>query len=288
MKFQGETDKVLKIKLPSAIVKAGWGENEIAVGGRVMLEVQTAWVSDGSDITIQVKDAEGNSIETLKGKIYYNFFRTQYLVAKPNKTGGMFFEAEMNDHGLKAVSHKMKVWPVVQITELKWLDEKGATLNEVSEEQLVELTAKITGPTNGTKGYISIYCKKNEENDSAIATLPVQVEAGKLRVKWKVHLPEGPAGIAINSDLKKEGKNYFQPLFSFESSCLGITAKSIEVKLLSWIEYKFGPPPSAGVKRTAVFELPDGTTKKEPVPENGMIKFAITLPGTVVYKTMEI
>lgn len=288
MKFTGETDKILKIKLPSAILIARWGANEVAVNGRVMLEVQTAWVSDDSDILIKVKDAEGNVIESISGKIYYNFFRTQYLVSKPNKTGGMFFEAEMKAHGLKAVSHRVKVWPVVQITDLKWLDEKGTILKEVAEEQIVELTGKIAGPTNGTAGYLSVICKKSENSEASIATIPFKVESGKMSAKWRLNIPEGPAGIAKNSDLQKVGLKYFQPLFSFEASCLGIMGKSFDVKLISWIEYKFGPPPSAGVKRTAVFELPDGTTKKETVPENGMVKFAITQPGTVVYKTMEI
>jgi len=61
--YQGQTDQILKIKLPSAILNARWGANEVANGGTIMLEFITQWVADGSEIQVTVKDFEGGTVE---------------------------------------------------------------------------------------------------------------------------------------------------------------------------------------------------------------------------------
>lgn len=287
-KFDGQTDKVLTIKLKSGLEYARWGLVAVAAGGEIPMEVMTQFVADGSDIKLTVKDMEGKVIDSLSGKVYNNYHRTLYSVTKPNKTGGMLFEAELSAHGLKGISPRIKVLPPVQITDLKWADEKGAAIKELTEGLNVELSAKIKGPIDGTEAYISINCKKSETNESIVATLPTKIKVGKVSVKWKVKLPGGPEDLAIKKELDKLGLKYYQPIFQFEAGCFGASALSAEQKLITWIEFTFGPPPKADMKRTAFFEMPDGTEKKESVPDDGVVKVAITMPGTIVYKKIEV
>src|SRR5210317_692535 len=154
--FRGQTDQVLKIQLQSYLLEVLWGYAECAAGGVVPIEARTAYVADGSKIMITVKDMNGGTIETIKGKVYSNFFRKQYKV-KPNKTGGLFFEAEMRAHGLRLVSQAMKVLPPVGISGFKFQDEDGNAITEVEDGQDITMAADVKGPQDGTKALINLY-----------------------------------------------------------------------------------------------------------------------------------
>jgi hypothetical protein len=151
--FYGQTDKTLRIQLQSYLLEVLWGYAECATGGVVPIEARTAYVADGSKIMITVKDMNGGTVETIKGKVYSNFFRKQYKV-KPNKTGGLFFEADMRAHGLRLVSQVMKVLPPVGISGFKFEDEYGNAIREVEDGQDITLSADVKGLPDGTKALI--------------------------------------------------------------------------------------------------------------------------------------
>ena len=88
----------------------------------------------------------------------------------------------------------------------------------------------------------------------------------------------------IHEDLEKTGGKYKQPVFTFEVDYRGVKAKSPEMKLVSWIEFEFGPASEPGQKRTVIFEMPDGSEKQEDVPDDGKVKVASALPGQVIFK----
>ena len=266
MKFQGETGKVLKIKLPSAIEKSSWGANEVAVGGRVMLEVRTVWVSDGSDIQIKVRDAQGNLIEVLKGNIYYNCFRTQYFVAKANTTGGMFFEAEMEAHKLKATSHKIKVLPKIEWSQIKWMDQNKNILTEIAEGQLAHLSATVQSLKDGTEGYFEIFFRKSETAVISISIIKCMVKDSKLAIQWKPWLPGTAVEIASQTMLDKVGEKYFQPEYYFEANCMGSFGKSENVKLTSSVAFNFD-----GHQGETSMTLPDGSKQQKNVSNEGML-----------------
>ncbi|MEO6098026.1 MAG: hypothetical protein ABIW76_21130 [Fibrobacteria bacterium] len=277
--FKGQTDKLLKVQLKSALVSARWGLPAVALGGRIPIEVETRFVADGSDIKITIKDAQGAEVETLNGKVYGNRHRTIFALLKPNKTGGMYFEAEMSAHGLKGVGPKLRVLPPVLITDLKWADEKGSSVTEVADGQKVELSAKMKGPVDGTEAYIAVRCRKGEHQELCVASFPVKVKDGKLSLKWTVKLPGGPGDVAVHVELARLGLEYFQPVFLFEGGCFGVSADSPEVRLESWIEYDF-----KGRKGKATLILPDGAEETKDVPENGILRIEKPKVGRVRLK----
>jgi hypothetical protein len=266
-KFQGQTDKVLKVKLTSALVSAQWGLAAVAQGGRIPIEVQTQFVADGSDIKITIKDLEGAVIEALEGQMYSNYHRAIFALTKPNKTGGMSFEAELSAHSLKAAGPKIRVMPPIKIDTLKWLDDKGKALTEVTEGPLVELTAKVQGAKDGDEAYIRLQCRKSETEVAEAGLYKVKVMEGKISVKAKVKLPGSPISIEIQKELEKLGLTYFPPQFFFEAGCFGVTADSEDVKLKSMLLFDF-----AGQKGKAILLLPDGTEETKDVPADGILR----------------
>src|SRR3990172_7165885 len=223
-KFQGQTGQILKIKLPSSIVSARWGENEVAAGGRVMLEVLIQWVSGGSDIEIKVMDLEGGTVETVKGKVYGDFYRIQYPVTKPNKTGGMYFEAELKAHGLKAVGPKIKVWPPVEISGLEWADEKGKAVQNAGGEQILTLRAKVKSAARDLNAAIAVF-RDLGRGETRVATLgPYPVKDGKIEAKWAFKMPHAAMENLDRRESNPEPRP--KPAWHFKVSCLGTTARS--------------------------------------------------------------
>ncbi len=283
-KTQGQTDQVLKLKLPSSIVRTGWGRDAVAQGGKIPLEVWTHWVADRSEIDIAIKDLEGQIVETVKGHMVSDLFRVLYPVTKPNKTGGMYFEAELHEHSIKAVGPKVKVWPAVQWSDLKWVDEKGKEVSEIAAGAKVELTAQIKGAQEGDRAALSLFCRTQEHRPASFKSFSVEIESGQVRVDWKVSFPGKFEDIPTDHDVSKYGLDYFQPVYSFEAFHLGVKKMSQELKLNSWIAFNFGPAQKRKMARKAIFEFPDGTKKEISVPEDGYLNVKTAVPGPVLFK----
>lgn len=283
-KHKGQTDSVLKIQLKSALTEVRWGLADIAQGGSIPIEVSTAYVADGSDVKIAIKDLEGNAVDTLDGKLWSNFYRGRYTLSKPNKTGGMYFEAELSAHGLKGSSARIRVSPPVKIHEAKWSDETGSQLKEIAPGQTAVLSAKVEGAPEGSEGYIELRADMDGHGPESLTVFRLKVKGGKLSVAWKAVIPGKEDSIPIHQELAKFGLDYAQPVLSFEAGCKGMAGLSPEAKLISWIAFDFGPPPEDGKARTAIFEMPDGTEKEEAVPEDGKLKLASAVPGRIIFK----
>lgn len=218
-KFNGETDKVLKIKLASVLLGARWASDHVSQTGAIPLEVQTHFVADGSAVKITVKDAEGKAIETLNGKVFSNWYRTGYAVTKPNKTGGMFFEVELPDHKLKGVSGKVAVLPPSRVTEPKWLGDDGKEPEELHPGERYTLQAKIEAiPGKDGVVFNVTYLPKADAEPVPYRSLDAQVKDGKAEVLWSIPENFGQKPEGVPPDEK--------PTFQFEVVYVGIKAAS--------------------------------------------------------------
>jgi hypothetical protein len=275
----GQTDKVLKVQMKSLLLSARWGLAEVAAGGSIPAEVTTAYVSDGSDISLAVKDLEGNTVDTLKGKIYSNLYRAAYRVSKPNKTGGMYFEAELSAHSLKAVSPRVKVGPPVKITALKLLDDKGKELKEISQPSSLEMTAKVEGPSPGTPCNIVLYLDKGRKQKSIVHSAMTEVRDGKASCIWNFEPPEKESEHLVQQDLDKDGEKYAPMNYLFEVECLGVKALSEPVKYVSWVDLDFG-----GIRGKVVLVMPDGSEETKDIPGDGVLQVAAPGAGRIFLK----
>jgi hypothetical protein len=277
----GQTGKPLQIKLTSSIVSARWGLAQVANGGTIPIEVVTVYVADGSDITIVLKDMDGKTIEKLKGKVFTNLYRANYGLTKPNKTGGMAFEAELPAHKLKKAVGKVPVPYPVKITELKMVDSKGKEIKELGREEKVEIKAKIDGPPPETACVISIGFQTGPTTTVNLYSAPVKLKSGKVSCAWNRAAVDEKA-IRIQSELDKTGEKYFAPRYTFEVNCLGAIASAF-VEYHSWAEFDFGK-----MRGQAIFKLPDGKEKTESIPGNGIVKLEKPKAGRIIIKELQL
>ncbi len=214
--FQGKTDEILVVKLTSYILTAFWGASQVSLGGKIPLEVKTAYVADGSDIQLTVKDIEGGTLDSIKGKIFSNTFRTQYALNKPNKTGGMWFEVDMPKHNLKGRGTKVQVFPPVKVDNLNWMDAEGKNpVTEIDLGDRVTLKADVTaGPING-KGHASFFAIEPDTGKKSHAfDIAIDIQDKKITLIWE-------AKYKPNHETKKLK-------FSYSITVLGCESKSSE------------------------------------------------------------
>lgn len=278
-KMNGQTDQVLKVKLNSQILGAAWGLAEVAAGGVIPIEVATHFVADGSDIQVTVKDLEGKTVESLKGKVYSNLFRIPFAVSKPNKTGGMTFEAELPAHSLKATSPRIKVLPPVKIGGLKMLDGKGAELKKLVRAERIELTGKIEGPPDGTPCFFALYVDEGRPEPILLRSAQGKIEGGKASYLCDFAPPSWEPRHLVQRDVAKEGGKYEPVKYLFDLGCLGVVARSAPVEYVSWVEIDFGP-----IRGKAVLILPDGSELTKEIPGDGILKVASPGAGRILLK----
>ncbi|MBW8890227.1 MAG: hypothetical protein JF616_20935 [Fibrobacteres bacterium] len=275
--MNGQTDQVLKVQLKSQILAASWELAEIAAGGTVPIEVTTLYVAEGSDIQITVKDLEGKTIDTVKGKVYSNLYRAPFTASKPNKTGGMYYEAELSPHGLKAVSPRLKVGPPVKISGLKFLDEKGAEMKSFDQADRIELTGKIEGPPEGTPCTFALYLDEGKPEPTFIRSAQGKIEGGKASYIWKFTPPSWEPRHLIKRDIARDGEEYSPMRYLFELGCLGVRALSAPLEYVSWVEVDFGP-----IQGKAKLQMPDGSEKTMDIPADGILKVASPGAGRIL------
>jgi hypothetical protein len=236
-KFTGETGKTLKVRLKSSLLGVRWAADHVSQSGTISLEVETHFVADGSAVKVTVKDAEGRAVESLDGKVQSGFYRTRYAVTKPNKTGGMYFEAELPDHGLKGVSGKVAVLPPTRITEPRWLTPEGEAAEELHPGQRYLLQAKVDAIPDRNEAVLRVKFQGDADADPAeFRTLDAKVKDGKVEVLWEIpadfRRPRPPSSDEAAARGGGSGNYAGNPAFLFEASYVGHTAVSPAVTFL--------------------------------------------------------
>lgn len=281
--FQGYTDKVLKITLPSSIQVVRWGMSELAINGTGSLDVVTQWVADGSEIKVTLKDLTGAALQTLKGKVYSNLFRCRFNIEKPNETGGMTFEAELPAHHIKASSPPLRILPPVQFKSLLWKDgETGAALQEVGDEHLVACEAQVRGVGEGAEVRIEVVLQDKPHREMVVLSTQGKVESGKIRMLCKPHFPVDLRDSLLPEESNPHGQDYFHPVYFFNLECRGVSAKSGLLKrlrtLILQFETEMGNSKGLAGKKITVIK-PDGTREAFAIPETGRLEIPKILPG---------
>jgi hypothetical protein len=284
--FKGQTDKVTQIKLTSVLVAAKWGLPTVALGGEIPLEVQTLYVSDGSKVQIAVKNAEGQTVDTVSGQMYSNLFRMPYKV-KADSSNTLYFEAELPDHKLKGKSGAVRV-SLVKISDCKWFDEAGKEAKETQEDQVLTLKAKINGVPDGAEAFVSVFLKLRETGEKTVFEGSALVTAGAIALDWKAGLKESPHAIKDHTSLDKVGEEYYHPELVFKAACMGVTGESPAIPVVHALVLYYEAAPGVAGKfegRKIGVIAPDGSREDKTIPADGKIEVKPTKPG--VYRTDE-
>jgi hypothetical protein len=152
--FQGNSDKEETFKFASMLLEAGWMDIHAFVNGAATLQVRTLYVAHGSKIKVTVKDKEAKALETVEGFVYADFFRKKVALTAAHAPG-IFFEAELPDHGLKAIGQKLIVKPAIRVYEPAWKDKAtGKAVTELKRGMDLEIEAKTENLPDGAEARI--------------------------------------------------------------------------------------------------------------------------------------
>ena len=283
--YEGKTDEVLHIKLPSSFLHAIWLADEIAINGKSYLEVLTHWVGNKAPIKITIKDLQGKVVHVKEDEINNNLYQFLYAPSSTNNTGGVTFEVELPVHKKKTMGNLLRIGKPVEISALRFTDfNSEKTLTEIMERVPVACEAKVKGMPIGAKALISVYLRLNSaaQRGALLVEAEVPVEDGKAILYFDPNINNRIAAIKVQQELNKEYGTYLQPEYYFEVITGGVAAVSGPAKAVQNMTMHFWEMPNVagtleGKKVTIVY--PDGKKEEKTIPKDGNIEFPKTLPG---------
>jgi hypothetical protein len=281
--FQGNSDKEETFKFASMLLEAGWMDTHAFVNGAATLQVRTLYVAHGSKIKVTIKDKEAKALETVEGFVYADFFRKKVALTAAHAPG-IFFEAELPDHGLKAIGQKLIVKPAIRVYEPTWKDKAtGKAVTEIKRGMDLQIEAKTENLPDGADARIVIR-ERHGDHDGAhdVVSIPVQVQANKLSLLWRFEYPQDTLQFASKDERGRTQEKYAPPKILFEAWAYGACAKAPAVDFIDFVVVEAtdsagNPVPDQKVKIT----LPDGTKQEATTDSEGLVKVAATKPGQV-------
>jgi hypothetical protein len=269
---KGGTDAVHKVTLPSAIQRAAWVHQAASIGDAAPLEVITSFVGDGADVTVEVRTKSGKTLGKVTGKIGVNVFHGTFTV--PEKTAEpLYFEAQLNKHGLKARSGLMAVLPRRAITNAKW-DRKEARRGDV-----LKLTADTEYIADGAKVKIGIYEHDADGAHDLVTEFETEIKGKKVETSWEYEYHEDTDEIPTKEEAEK---GYKPPQYFFRVSAGTAFADSDLLEFKDWIEIVLtddtGKP---AANKDFVVHLPDGSEKRGKLDSDGRAMVKDLPPGPV-------
>ncbi len=232
LEYQKETDRIHTIRLESKIIRAMWKSKEAGVEEKVLFEVRTHFVGNGSKIKIKIQDAAGRGIKTVKGRVYGDYFSGSAVVPKKAKDYLLFF-AKLSAHGLESISGRLKVLPPRFIENARWDRE------EAGRGDIVKLMAEAKGFPDGAEVLISICEHDRDGAHDFMAKFPARVEAERIEAEWEYRYFADTDEIPTEEEMQKHGRHYNPPEYFFIASCGGIKAKSGLMEFKDWIDLEY-------------------------------------------------
>lgn len=279
LEYQKPTDEEHKITLTSKITLATWNKQSVLIGDKVSYEVRTLFVGNGADIKFNVKDKSGKTIEKVKGKVFGNLFLGSLEVPDKAKDE-LSYEAELPKHNLKLKSDTVKVFPAVEVTNMKW------SQKEARRGDVVKMTADIRGVQDETEVELVIFEYDADGAHDPITKFPTRVKQKKIEAEWEYEYHEDTDDIPTDNEMKKHGKNYNHPEYFFVIDVYGKRfGEKQESKLLEfkdWIEINLADKegnPVADEDYEVTYA--DGSKKKGKLDKNGQAKIKDISPGKV-------
>ncbi len=270
--YQRPTDQVHEITLDSAITQATWDRPVASVGEKVEALVYTEFVGNGSEIRITIRNKSGRRLDRVDGTVYGNRFKGIWTVSDKAKEA-IYYEAEMKKHGLKEKSEEMEIIPLIKITNARW----GQQI--VRRQDIVKLTADVTGVTDGIEALIEIYEHDNDGAHDFVTRLKTLVNYSKIETEWQFEYQGDTKDIPT---AEESPTGYNPPQYLFKVFIGRSEAESGLMEFKDWMEIKLvdeGNIPMGEVDY--ILHLPDGQKKQGKVDKNGYSKEEDIPPGKV-------
>jgi hypothetical protein len=277
--FTGSADKLETFQIKSLILSAAWLAREAAVGATVGLEVRTCYVAHGGPITVTIKNREGKTLQKVDGVVYADFFRKQIQLGQ-DAVGGVFFEAELSKHGLKAVSPRLAVGPQVRLFDPAWKKKDGKPADKIKRDDDLSIEVKTENIAEGAEARVTFKEKVSDTLTRDLISVPATVKDKKIALDWRFEYPRDTAAISSAGAKRKTAEKYHHPKVFFEASSAGASVKGPEGEfidgiLVEVVDGKGKPAPKQKVKIT----LPDGASHEGETDDKGLVFVEEAAPG---------
>jgi hypothetical protein len=278
--FKKPTDTAHTIQLESHLIYALWTYKLAHAGQEAGVEVKTSLVGNGAEIKITCKNEKGKKLDKVEGVVFNNKFSGKVLIPEDVDLDQMvYFEAELPRHGLQDESNSIPVRPVITVTSLQW-DRK-----EVKRNDVAKMTCQFqSGVEDDDEATVSIYEYNPNSCDIKVTSIPTMIKNNKIELHWEFDYFDQTDQIATESEMQEYQKHYVNPQFYFVVAIDGVEiGDKQESGLLKFkegfeIELNFGEGAPAA-NEDYVLHLPDGTTKKGALDENGRARETNVSPG---------
>jgi hypothetical protein len=270
MQINSSTNKIKEIKLTSTIEQVSWTKNIAAAGGKIGIDVFTKYVGNNSDIKIEIKDKNGKSGGTVKGKISGNRFWKNIDVPE-NLEDELTAIVKLSKQGLEKKSNTIPLLPPVKISNLKW------NQDEAKRGDILKLTADVKGSYGGAEATIEIYEHDNDGAHDLVVSFPTLVKSQKIKTEWEFQYVEDTNDIPTHDEAENGYKN---PEFFFRVNLGGVSKDSGLLKFKDWVEIQLvdvdnNPIPNEDYK--IIFA--DGQEESGKLDENGKAVLTDLPPG---------
>ena len=257
-KHSGETDKILKIKLPSSIEQVLWTKNSAAPGAKLGLEIHTQFIGNNSDISIEIADKSGKKFDTIKGKMSGNNFWTEITVPEKAKDE-LYAEAKLTKHGLNKKSNSLYLFPPVKISNVKW--EKKTTFHG----DILKIKADITGLADGNEAEVQIWEHHPDNVHEMITKFPSLIKNKKIEAEWEFQY----FGKADELLAEVENGNDKAPQFFYRIKAAEITADS-DLISMNWFYVELVDDEGSFYSNEKfLLEMPDSTIREDRLDKSG-------------------
>ena len=277
--FVAQTDKKERFTVDSAIIYALWKSRSAIGGGEVQCEVRTALVGEGAPIQITGRSENGKKLGKCKGKIYGNRFVGALEIPEKIESGDWcYFTVKLPKHGLKAESNRIPARPHIIVNSMQW------SAQEARRGDVLTLSAQFENVGSTDDVMVVIYEYDSDGNHDPITKIPTEIVNNRLEIKWEYEYHEDTDEIPTEEQMKKYGRHYNPPEYSFvdgiEGDAIGTEQERGLVEFKDWVEVRLNDPnggPVGGEK--FVLYLPDGSTKEGTVDDKGYGRVEDIPPG---------
>ncbi len=254
--YQGQTNTVLRIQLPSAILTARFLETCFPANTEIAFEVLTVYVGDTALIEVDFLDAQGSLLHTHKGTVHSDLHRarinTLVLIPKPGPNLRIQMKVRLPKHNLTYLSDWARVDSPIAITEVAIKNAKGAVPNKIHIGDLVHLSARILGDAEKLPCSLALEVTYSDKRVLVWQSFATEVSEGKAQVECKITRHQDEAKFLSQHKTKPKASTYAAPKIQLRVTCMGLSEISPAIPLSS--QTKINLPQKA----KALIELPTG------------------------------
>jgi len=276
--YKAKTNEITEIKLESGIDRVVWSKGVAAVGGKVGLSIDTHFVGNGSEVKIQLKDANGKSHGDFTEKIAGNKLWAE-IVAPEKAEGSLTATVKLPKHSLEMKSNPLVVYPQIKIKSLKW-DKPEARRGDI-----LTITADVETVPDGTDAEIEIWEFDTDLAHDFIAKIPAEVNGNEIECKWEFDYKEDTDDIPSDEYLEN---GYKPPEYFFRVKLLGVSADSGLLEFKDWIVILVTDTSNKPLSnKQYILHLPDGSKIEGSLNDKGYAKVADIQPGVCRFEITE-